>query len=116
MNARDDLRRRVGRLRSVPTLPKLLERIATALEDPEVDFANLADLIEIDQALTAQILRLANSAFYGSQNSITNVSQALPSRGASSSPPRSSTCARPPSAASGSTHSGAPPPRARSPR
>lgn len=77
MNASDDLRRRVGRLRSMPTLPKLLERIAAALEDPEVDFGGLADLVEIDQALTAQILRLANSAFYTSQSSITHVSQAL---------------------------------------
>jgi HD-like signal output (HDOD) protein len=78
----DDLRRRVARLKTVPTLPKLLERVVAALEDPLVDFSGVAELIEIDQALTAQIVRLANSAFYGVQGSVANVSQALVTLGA----------------------------------
>lgn len=78
----DELRRKIARLKTVPTLPKLLERVAEALEDPEVNFASVAELIEIDQALTAQILRLANSAFYNVQGSVTHVSQALLTLGA----------------------------------
>ncbi|MEO6026535.1 MAG: HDOD domain-containing protein [Candidatus Binatia bacterium] len=67
----------VSRLRTLPTLPKLLERVVVALEDPEINFASVAELIEIDQSLTSQVLRLANSAFYNAQGSVSQVSQAL---------------------------------------
>jgi HD-like signal output (HDOD) protein len=73
----DTLRRQVARLKAVPTLPKVMERVVAALEDPDVDFERVADLIEIDQALTSQILRLANSAFYSVQGAVSRVSQAL---------------------------------------
>jgi putative nucleotidyltransferase with HDIG domain len=76
------LRQKVGRLKSLPTLPRLLEGVVEALEDPEVDFENVAELIEVDQSLTSQILRLANSAFYGAQGTIAGVTQALVMLGA----------------------------------
>jgi len=71
------LRRRVERLRTVPTLPRLHERVLGALEDAEVDFQNVAALIEVDQSLASQVLRLANAAFYGSQGRVTTVDHAL---------------------------------------
>lgn len=71
------LRMRVARLRSVPTLPRLFERVVAALEDPEVDFDHVAQLIEIDQALTAQVLRVANSAFYSTQATVSRVREGL---------------------------------------
>lgn len=71
------IRRQVTRLKSVPTLPRLLERVIAALDDPEIDFNNVAELIEVDQALTSQILRLANSAFYSSNGGVGRVPQAL---------------------------------------
>lgn len=71
------LRRQVARLRSVPTLPRMLERIVSALEDQDVDFDGVAELVEVDQALTSQILRLANSAFYSSSGRVSRVSHAL---------------------------------------
>jgi HD-like signal output (HDOD) protein len=73
----ESLRRQLARLKTVPTLPKVMERVVSALEDPDVDFERVADLIEIDQALTSQILRLANSAFYSAQGAVSRVSQAL---------------------------------------
>lgn len=72
-----DLRRRIERLREVPTLPRLVERVVAALDDGEIDLARVGELIEIDQALTSQILRLANSAFYGAQGRTTHVAPAL---------------------------------------
>jgi putative nucleotidyltransferase with HDIG domain len=73
----ETLRHRLARLKAVPTLPRVLETVVTALEDQEVDFERVADLIEVDQALTSQLLRLANSAFYGSQGAVGRVSQAM---------------------------------------
>lgn len=74
---KEKLRWEVSRLRTLPTLPKLLERVVAALEDPDTNFANVAELIEIDQSLTSQMLRLANSAFYNVQGNVSQVSQAL---------------------------------------
>jgi HD-like signal output (HDOD) protein len=74
---KEKFRWEVSRLRTLPTLPKLLERVVVALEDPEINFASVAELIEIDQSLTSQVLRLANSAFYNAQDSVSQVSQAL---------------------------------------
>lgn len=74
---KEKFRWEVSRLRAVPTLPKFLERVVIALEDPEINFASVAELIEIDQSLTSQVLRLANSAFYNTQGSVSRVSQAL---------------------------------------
>jgi HD-like signal output (HDOD) protein len=75
--AGDVLRARIARLKNLPTLPRLLDRVVVALEDPDVDFVRVAELIETDQSLSSQILRLANSAFYGLQGSVTSVSRAL---------------------------------------
>lgn len=75
--AKDKFRWEVSRLRTLPTLPKLLERVVIALEDPEINFASVAELIEIDQSLTSQMLRLANSAFYNAQGTVSQVSHAL---------------------------------------
>lgn len=75
--AKERFRWEVSRLRTLPTLPKLLQRVIAALEDPETNFANVAELIEVDQSLTSQVLRLANSAFYNVQGSVSQVSQAL---------------------------------------
>jgi putative nucleotidyltransferase with HDIG domain len=72
-----ELKYHMTRLKRVPTLPKLQERVVAALEDPEVDFNRVAELIEVDQALSSQILRLANSSFYGTQGSVSQVSRAL---------------------------------------
>jgi HD-like signal output (HDOD) protein len=74
---KEKFRWEVSRLRTLPTLPKLLERVVVALEDPEINFASVAELIEIDQSLTSQVLRLANSAFYNAQGSVSQVGQAL---------------------------------------
>ncbi len=71
------IRRQVERLRELPTLPNVVARIADALDRPDADLGWVAALIETDQVLTAQLLRLANSAFYGLSGQIGTVAQAL---------------------------------------
>ncbi len=65
------------RLRELPTLPAVVARIVDVLERPDVPFGEAAALIETDQVLTAHLLRLANSAFYGLSGQIASVTQAL---------------------------------------
>jgi len=71
------MRRRVERLRELPTLPAIVQRVVDALDRPDSGHAEAAALIETDQVLTAQLLRVANSAFYGLSGKIASVGQAL---------------------------------------
>ncbi len=71
------MRRRVERLRELPTLPAVVQRVVDALDRPEGGHAETAALIETDQVLTAHLLRVANSAFYGLSGKIASVGQAL---------------------------------------
>jgi len=76
------LRRKIARLKTLPTLPRLLQSVVSALEDPDIDLEDVGALVEVDPSLTSQILRLANSAFYGAQGTIARVTQALVMLGA----------------------------------
>ena len=71
------IKRQVERLRELPTLPGIVQRIAEALDKQDANLGDAAALIETDQVLTAHLLRLANSAFYGVSGQIGSVIQAL---------------------------------------
>jgi len=71
------LRRLVAQVRDLPALPGLAARIVAVLEREDADLAEAAALIETDQVLAAQVLRVANSAFYGLSGRIASVEQAL---------------------------------------
>jgi len=47
------------------------------LDDPEVSMKQVVNLLRIDPALSAEILRVSNSALYGLKNRVDNVSHAV---------------------------------------
>ncbi|OAQ21487.1 HDOD domain-containing protein [Thermosulfurimonas dismutans] len=61
---------------SPPPLPQIITRILEKLSDPEVSPIEIAPLIEKDPALSSQVLKLANSAYYGLQRKISRISEA----------------------------------------
>lgn len=61
---------------SLPSAPHLLPRLL-ALTDADGDPGELLALIESDPALTARILRTANSPFFGQARSVTSVQRAV---------------------------------------
>ncbi|WP_397546189.1 HDOD domain-containing protein [Rhodothermus marinus] len=64
-------------VRSLPPLPAAVERLLAMSREPEVDFRKVSQVIESDPALTARILRAANSAFYGVSRRVQTVRQAV---------------------------------------
>lgn len=68
---------KIDRLSEIPTLPSILLEVSRLLQDPDATSQQLARLIEKDQAITAKILRLVNSAFYGCQSRISDVNSAV---------------------------------------
>jgi putative nucleotidyltransferase with HDIG domain len=49
----------------LPPMPTNVVRIMQALDNPKASAGTIADLVSLDQALTANILRVANSALLG---------------------------------------------------
>jgi EAL and modified HD-GYP domain-containing signal transduction protein len=54
-----------------------LIRIMSLLNNKEPDYQQIAEIIELDLGLTYKLLKLANSAFFGSKNRIQSIKQAL---------------------------------------
>lgn len=67
----------VRRIRDLPPLPSIVLDLISSFEREDVDVGLLAEQISRDPALSARMLRLANSSFYGLQSKVGTVSQAI---------------------------------------
>lgn len=61
----------------LPTLPAVVSALGRRFNAPDVSAAEIADLLGHDQALTARVLRLANSAFYAPREPVRSPQQAV---------------------------------------
>jgi HD-like signal output (HDOD) protein len=68
---------RIAREVGIPPCPAILGRFSAEMQQPEPDMRRLAELIGADIALSAALLKLVNSPFYGLRTKATNVHQAL---------------------------------------
>jgi putative nucleotidyltransferase with HDIG domain len=62
---------------ALPTLPAVVSALGRRFNAPDVSAAEIADLLGHDQALTARVLRLANSAFYAPREPVRSPQQAV---------------------------------------
>jgi len=67
----------VSHVHNLPTPPSVFHCINEAINDPDTSAYDVANIISDDPALTAKVLRLTNSAFYGVPGTVTNVKQAI---------------------------------------
>lgn len=70
----EELAAAVGRL---PTLPASVRAVMDACDTAECDSRDVARLVLADQGLTANLLKLANSAAYGHRRRVTTVTDAV---------------------------------------
>ncbi|MGD8564616.1 MAG: HDOD domain-containing protein [Desulfarculaceae bacterium] len=70
-------KKRIQLLKNLPTLPGMIEQISRAVESKRFSAADIGKLISRDQVLTAKVLKLANSAFYGYSRKVGSLTQAL---------------------------------------
>ncbi len=61
----------------LPTLPTVVSKMIELVDNPKTSASSLANLISTDQALTARILKMANSAYYGFSREIYTVNMAI---------------------------------------
>lgn len=72
----DTLKRIVAKMDRLPSIPSLYTEIVEALHDPEVTLETVGNIIAKDIAMTAQILKLVNSAFFGLRRQVSSPAEA----------------------------------------
>ena len=73
----DPVRTLVGQIDRLPRLPGVFQRLTEIVESDDWSIGDLAEEITQDIALTGEILKLANSSFYGSAAPVTSVDRAI---------------------------------------
>lgn len=71
------VKKKLESIRDLPTIPIVISEVLAAIDNPNTNAAHLAELIEKDQALTARVLRIANSPFYGYSRAISTIDLAI---------------------------------------
>lgn len=67
----------VAKVDDLPSLPLVVTQVLRLTDDPEATPEDLNKVITTDQNLTARVLRLANSAYYGFARRIGTVTEAV---------------------------------------
>ncbi|PIQ26788.1 hypothetical protein COW36_00445 [bacterium (Candidatus Blackallbacteria) CG17_big_fil_post_rev_8_21_14_2_50_48_46] len=62
---------------SLPTLPIIVQQVMLEINNPDSSMKDIAALIERDQSMSAKILKLVNSAFYGFSKRIGTIGHAI---------------------------------------
>jgi HD-like signal output (HDOD) protein len=74
----DNINKELDRINDLPTLPAIALEVNKMLQDYDTTRLEiLRDRIEKDQAITAKILKLANSAFFGVRSKVTSITHAI---------------------------------------
>ncbi len=71
------LREKVQNIIQLPALPTIALEVASLIDNPKTSVAKLTNVISTDQVLTAKVLKIANSPFYGFQRKISTLDFAI---------------------------------------
>lgn len=67
----------VSKLETVPSVPDLYEEIMKEMERPEASLQRIGQILSRDMGMTAKILKVVNSAFFGNHPPVSNPEQAV---------------------------------------
>lgn len=77
MHAPDEILGILGKVKDLPSLPQVVNHVLDVMDDARSSVKDVAHAMEEDPALTAKVLRVANSAYYAPRSEITSVSYAI---------------------------------------
>jgi HD-like signal output (HDOD) protein len=75
--ANDDIRSIVTGMSTLPAQPRMYQEITAALSKPDVGIGAVADILEHDVAMCANILHLVNSAFFAAPRRLPDIESAV---------------------------------------
>ena len=61
----------------MPPFPQVVHRAMQVLAEPEYEVSGLVDILKVDQAVTANILKLCNSAYFGLPRKVSSLQEAF---------------------------------------
>jgi len=64
-------------IKAIPAFPETVQRLMILLNREDYSVQELATVVKYDQAVTANVLRIANSAYFGLREKVKSVEQAL---------------------------------------
>ena len=64
-------------IQALPPFPVTIRKVMALAGDPDSSLTELAAVIRLDQAITANILRICNSAYFGLRRPVDNVGDAI---------------------------------------
>lgn len=64
-------------VKHVPPFPKVAQRVSEMLNDPDVSATALAEVIQYDQVITANVLKICNAAYFGLPRKVSSLDEAL---------------------------------------
>lgn len=64
-------------LSRLPAFPATVHRVTSLISDPDSSLSELVDVIRLDQAITANILRMCNAAYFGLRHKVDNLNDAI---------------------------------------
>lgn len=76
MSLSDGMKKLVTSLSGLPSLPKLYGELVAELNRADPSLKTAADIVSRDVAMSAKVLQLVNSAFFGLRNEVTDLTQA----------------------------------------
>ncbi|MBN1676318.1 MAG: HDOD domain-containing protein [Kiritimatiellae bacterium] len=76
-----DMTARLATIHNLPTLPTVIGRLNNAIHDPDSEARQVAAIIEDDPAISARVMKVVNSAFYGVEEPIASLQQAITALG-----------------------------------
>ncbi len=74
--ADEALKQTLSRVKSVPSLPTLYTELMEELEYPDASIKRVGEIISQDPGMTAKVLQLVNSAFFGLPRQVSSSAQA----------------------------------------
>ncbi|MFP4380276.1 MAG: HDOD domain-containing protein [Candidatus Sumerlaeia bacterium] len=72
-----EIRERVKHIKTLPTLSGVVKKLCKVMESETVSTQEIAEIIGTDQVLTARVLKIVNSPFYGFPGRISTINHAL---------------------------------------
>jgi len=76
LNAQE-IRYQISQIKEIPSLPQSVHRLIEIINDEVESAEELESIISYDQALTAKMLRIANSTYYGCRKKIRTLAGAI---------------------------------------
>ncbi|HEY0462628.1 MAG TPA: response regulator [Polyangiaceae bacterium] len=75
--ASDSVRKCIGGMAGLPSLPAACVALNQALDDPQVALADVVRIVESDVGMSAKVLQLVNSAFFGLPRQVSSIELAV---------------------------------------